>query len=67
MYPVLDPALQLLVCLAVAIRARDSVLVQQIAERVDLSLSTKEARRTFSRLPSYGVSASDMVWLKATI
>ncbi|MGA0983306.1 hypothetical protein [Vulcanococcus sp.] len=65
MTAVLEPAHKLLVCLAVATRARDPVLVAQVAQRADLLLSDREARRAFSRLPSYGVSAADMDWLKA--
>jgi hypothetical protein len=67
MAPVLDPALRLLIALAVAVRRRDCVMVQQIAEQVDLTLSFREAGRTFSRLPSYGVSDADLTWLRTAI
>ena len=67
MAPALDPALRLLIALSVAVRRRDSVMVQQIAERVDRTLSLKEAGRTFSRLPNYGVSDDDLTWLRTAI
>lgn len=62
---VLEPAHRLLVCLAVAVRDHDPVLVTQVAHRADLTLSDREARRAFSRLPSYGISPQDMAWLQA--
>lgn len=64
MSAVLEPAHRLLVCLAVATRARDPVLVSQVAQKADLLLSERESRRCFSRLASYGVSPADLQWLK---
>lgn len=61
--PVLDDGHRLLVCLAVAVRRHDPVLVKQVAERADALLSDSTARRSFSRLRSYGVSEADMSWL----
>lgn len=60
----LDPAHKLLVALAVAARGRDPVLVAQIAERADLLLTSREMKRAFSRLPTYGVNQADMDWLQ---
>jgi hypothetical protein len=65
--PNLDPALRLLIALAVAVRRRDAVLVQQIAEKVEFTLTAKEAKRAFSRLSSYGVTDGDMDWLRTAI
>jgi hypothetical protein len=62
----LDPAHKLLVALAVAARAKDPVLVSQIAERADLLLTPREMKRAFSRLSSYGVTQSDLDWLQTT-
>ena len=61
----LDPAHKLLVALAVAARSRDPVLVSQVAEKADLTLTTREMRRAFSRLGNYGVSGEDMKWLQS--
>lgn len=63
--PVLEPAHRLLVCLAVATRAHDPVLVTQIAEKAERTLSSKEMKRAFGRLASYCVAPSDMDWLQA--
>lgn len=63
--PLLEPAHRLLVCLAVAARARDPVLVSQVAEKAERHLSPREMRRAFSRLPAYGVSPGDLRWLQA--
>jgi hypothetical protein len=60
----LEPAHRLLICLAVAARNRDPVLVSQIAERADRLLTPKEMRRSFARLPSYGVGSADLDWLQ---
>lgn len=60
----LEPAHRLLVCLAVAARAHDPVLVSQVAERAERHLSQREMRRAFSRLPAYGVAPCDLAWLK---
>jgi hypothetical protein len=62
--PVLEPAHRLLVCLAVAARAHDPVLVAQVAEKAERTMSPKEMRRTFSRLDVYGVSGPDLDWLQ---
>lgn len=62
----LEPGHRLLACLAAAVRIRDSVLVKQIANRSDETLSQREITRTFSRLPEYGVSAEDLEWLRTT-
>lgn len=61
----LEPAHRLLVCLAVATRAHDPVLVTQIAEKADRTLSPKEMKRTFGRLAGYCVDQSDMAWLQS--
>lgn len=61
--PTLDPALSLLACLAVAVRARDPVLVQQVADRADRLLGDSVIKRTFARLPSFGVDEEDLEWL----
>ena len=61
----IDTGHRLLVCLAVAARNRDPVLVTQIAERADRLLTAKEMRRSFARLPTYGVCQLDMDWLQA--
>jgi len=63
--PVLEPAHCLLVCLAVAARAHDPVLVSQVAHKADLTLTEREMKRAFSRLSSYGVSPVDLEWLQA--
>ena len=63
--PSLDDGHRLLVCLAVAIRRRDTVLVRQIAEKSDRLLSDNAAKRSFQRLRNYGVTAEDMDWLSA--
>ena len=63
----LDPALRLLICLSVAVRRRDAVLVEQIAEKVDIALTPKEAKRALSRLPSYGVTPDDLSWLRGIL
>lgn len=61
----LDPAHKLLVALAVAARSRDPVLVSQVAEKADLTLTTREMRRAFGRLGNYGVSREDLKWLQS--
>lgn len=61
--PTLDPALSLLACLAVAVRSRDPVLVQQVADRADKLLGDSVIKRTFARLPAFGVDAEDLEWL----
>ena len=63
----LDPALRLLICLSVAVRRRDVVLVEQIAEKVDIALTPKEAKRALSRLPAYGVTPDDLSWLRGIL
>lgn len=61
--PSLDPALSLLTSLAVAVRARDPVLVQQVAEKADRLLGDSVIKRTFARLPAFGVDPEDLEWL----
>lgn len=61
--PYLDDGHRLLVCLAIAIRRRDTVLIRQIAEKSDRLLSDNAAKRSFQRLRNYGVSAEDIDWL----
>lgn len=63
--PLLEPAHRLLVCLAVAVRARDPVLVCQIADKAERHLSAREMRRAFSRLAAYGVPGCDLAWLQS--
>lgn len=63
--PTLDDGHRLLVCLAVAIRRRDTVLVRQVAERADRILSEGTCKRAFGRLRNYGVTTSDMDWLQS--
>lgn len=63
--PTLEPAHRLLVCLAVATRGRDPVLVSQVAHKADLTLTEREMKRAFSRLSTYGVSPDDLAWLQA--
>lgn len=62
-HPALDPAHRLLVCLSVGVRLRDPVIVKQIADQADKTLSDSTAARAFQRLPSYGVSKEDLEWL----
>ena len=61
--PTLDPALNLLASLAVAVRAHDPVLVQQVADKADRLLGDSVIKRTFARLPAFGVSEEDLEWL----
>ncbi len=63
--PSLDDGQRLLACLAVAVRRRDPVLVQQIAARADRLLTDSTIRRTFNRLKSYGLTETDMDWLRS--
>ena len=63
--PSLDAGQRLLAALAVAVRARDSVLIRQIAEKADRELPDNALRRTFARLPDYGVTSADLAWLQA--
>ncbi len=63
--PTLDDGQKLLACLAVAVRARDPVLVKQIAERVDHVIPEAQVVKTFGRLGAYGLTAEDMDWLEA--
>lgn len=63
--PSLDDGHRLLVCLAVAIRRRDTVLVRQVAERSDRLLSDNTAKRSFQRLRNYGCTEEDMAWLSS--
>lgn len=63
--PSLDPGQRLLAALAVAVRARDSVLICQVAEKADRELQDNTLRRTFARLPDYGVTADDLIWLES--
>ena len=62
--PTLDAGQRLLAALAVAVRARDSVLIRQVAEKADRELSDTALRRTFARLPDYGVTKDDLSWLE---
>ena len=61
--PTLDPALSLLASLAVAVRAHDPVLVQQVADKADRQLGDSGIKRTFARLPAFGVTEDDLEWL----
>lgn len=63
--PSLDDGHLLLACLAVAVRARDPVLVSQVAHKADKVLTDSALRRSFGRLRNYGVSDQDMEWLAA--
>lgn len=62
-YPALDEGHLLLACLAVAVRAHDPVLVAQVAEKADKVLGESQFKRSFRRLPSYGVRPEDLAWL----
>lgn len=61
----LEDGHRLLVCLAVAARAHDPVLVTQIAHRADITLTNREIRRTFAKLSHYGVNQNDLNWLRS--
>lgn len=62
--PTLDDGHLLLCCLAVAVKKRDPVLVAQVASKADKILPDSQIRRAFGRLKGYGVSESDMTWLR---
>lgn len=62
--PTLDDGHRLLVCLAVAIKRRDPVLVRQVAEKADKVLPDSQIRRAFSRLRQYGIGDHDLAWLQ---
>lgn len=62
--PSLDAGQRLLAALAIAVRARDSVLIRQVAEKADRELADAALRRTFARLPDYGVTKEDLAWLE---
>ena len=63
--PSLDSGQRLLAALAIAVRSRDSVLIRQIAEKADRELPDATLRRTFARLPDYGVNGDDLAWLES--
>ena len=61
--PSLDDGHRLLLCLVVAIRRRDAVLVKQVADKADKTLTEAGVRRAFSRLRTYGITEEDLTWL----
>jgi len=61
--PVLEIGHVLLVALRVALRLRDTVLVNQIAERAERELTDREMSRIFGRLKAFGATEAELQWL----
>ena len=61
----LTPGQRWLCCLAVAIKLRDPVLITQLAEQADQTLTPTRLRRTAAELIHYPLSREDWQWLRA--